>query len=509
MRKENRLLLFLLLLKFVLPFFLSHPVYELHRDEYLYYAQGQHIDLGYLENPPLIGFLAFLSSLFGGSFFWVKCWPALFGAATLWVTVQMAKELGGGWYAQAIAASGILFTAYLRIHFLFQPNFLEIFFWTFSAYLLVRFINTNEKRYLIFLAVSLAFGWYSKYSVLFFITALFGGLLLTYHRKVFTQKACWLALFSGVVLVLPNIAWQAVHNWPLLHHMKELQETQLQHLNRADFLKEQFLMLLPVAFVWTGGLFWLLKQKPYRVIGYTFLLILLLLMLGSGKGYYALGAYPMLLAAGGVWAEKISTSRRWLRAVFAGIILFLALPFVPVLLPVQSPADMAAFNQKYGLENLGLLRWEDGRNHPLQQDFADMLGWKELAQKTEAYFQQQPDSVKASTIVYCRSYGQAGGITYYAKDAYFHDKIISDNGSFLLWIPERLYFRHLLFVGRKMPEKDDEVFQHFSRVQVIDSCTNPYSRQYGNKIISFQNASDSAWLLANEGLREMKQQFSR
>lgn len=509
MRKETILLIFLLVLKFSLPFLLSHPAFELHRDEYLYYEQGQHLDLGYLENPPLIGLLAALSSLLGGSYFWIKFWPAIFGAATLWITVQMVKELGGRMYAQVVAALGIIFTAYLRIHFLFQPNFLEIFFWTVSAYYLVRFINTSEKKYIFFLAISLSLGWYSKYSVLFFVAALCGGFLLTYHRKVYTQKAFWLATLTGVVLILPNIAWQYLHNWPLLHHMRELRETQLQHLNRADFLKDQLLMLLPVLFVWLGGLFWLLTQKQYRIIGYTFLLILFLLMLGSGKGYYALGAYPMLLAAGGVWAEKVSASRSWLRITFAGLILLLSFPFIPVLLPLQRPAEMAAFNKKYGLADLGLLRWEDGENHPLQQDFADMLGWKELTQKTERLFQQQPDSTKAATMVYCASYGLAASMRFYASDAYFRDKIFSENGTFLLWAPSRIYFRHLIFVDDEMPEEDDDVLRRFASMTVVDSCNNPYSRQYGIKIFHFQNASDSAWIIASKDIRKEKEKFSR
>jgi hypothetical protein len=43
--------LFVAIVKFILPFILQSPVYELHRDEYLYYAQGQHFALGYLEKP--------------------------------------------------------------------------------------------------------------------------------------------------------------------------------------------------------------------------------------------------------------------------------------------------------------------------------------------------------------------------------------------------------------------------------------------------------------------------
>src|SRR5690349_21683201 len=134
MKKIPAIILLLAMLKFVLPFLLQHPAYELHRDEYLYYAQGQHLDLGFLENPPLIALMGWISSLLGGSFFWIKFWPSLFGAFTLLVSAGIARQLGGGLYAQLIVALGILFSAYLRVHFLFQPNFLDIFWCTAAAY---------------------------------------------------------------------------------------------------------------------------------------------------------------------------------------------------------------------------------------------------------------------------------------------------------------------------------------------------------------------------------------
>ncbi|MDQ3278374.1 MAG: glycosyltransferase family 39 protein [Bacteroidota bacterium] len=509
MKKENFLLLFLFLLKFSLPFLLSHPVYELHRDEYLYYEQGQHLALGYLENPPLIGVLAAASSLFGGGFFWIKFWPALFGVLTLWVMLKMVREWGGSIYAQVLAALGLIVTAYLRIHFLFQPNFLEIFFWTLAFYFLLCYLNTENKRYLFSLAIALTLGWYSKYSVLFFIAALFIGILLTHHRSLLAYKTFWLAALTGGLLVIPNVLWQYYHNWPLLHHMQELQETQLQHLNRFDFLKEQILFLLPVAFLWIAGLYALFKQKKYQLMAWVFVFIVILIMLGSGKGYYTLGAYPMLLASGAVWAERRSVQKKWLRPAFIAVILLLALPFIPVLLPLQKPADMASTNQKFGVGNFGLLRWEDGQNHPLQQDFADMLGWKELAQKAEALYQQQPDSAKASTFIYCASYGLAGGIKYYAKDPSFRSKIISENGSFLLWVPSQLRFSHLIFIDDEIPEGDDNVLKRFASSKTIDSCTNPNSRQFGAKIFHFQNASDSAWIIASHDIQGAKREFSR
>lgn len=497
----------LAVLKFALPFLLQHPAFELHRDEYLYYAQGQHLDFGFLENPPLIGLLGAISSLFGGSFFWIKFWPALFGVFTLLVAARIARELGGNLFAQTVAALGILLSVYLRTNFLFQPNFLDIFFWTLAAYYLIRYSNTEQTNYLYLLALALALGWWSKYSVLFFIVSFFLALLLSPQRNMLLKKQFWLAAALGIVCILPNIYWQWQHRWPLVHHMAELRDTQLQYINKTDFIKEQLLMLFPVLFVWFGGLIWLLRQPKYRIIAFIYLGIIMLLMLGSGKGYYSLGAYPMLLAAGGVWIERMGFLKNWIRYAAIAFILLLSVPFIPVLLPVQAPQQMAETNEKFGLGKLGILRWEDLQSHPLQQDFADMLGWKELTAKAENVFEGLPAFSKAHTMVYCGSYGQAGALRYYAKEEDFRNRIISGSGTFLLWMPLPLQVDNLILVDDEPPE--NPLFRHFEKAALIDSVTNPLSRQYGDKIYLFQRADSVANRIANENFEKMKAVFMR
>jgi len=137
-KKIDPVIIFLAVLKLVLPFLLINSAYELQRDEYLYYEQGHHLAFGYLENPPLIGLLSWLSSLAGGSVIAIKFWPGLIGAVTLLLTAAITRELGGGRFAQFLAALSMLLTAYLRIHILYQPNSLEIFAWCLSIYFLVR-----------------------------------------------------------------------------------------------------------------------------------------------------------------------------------------------------------------------------------------------------------------------------------------------------------------------------------------------------------------------------------
>ncbi len=499
------LILFLALIKFVLPLFLQQPLYELQRDEFLYYQQGQHFALGYLENPPLLSWLGMISSWFGGSEAWLKLWPCLFGAGTLVVTCLIASELGGNLFAQFLAGLSIITGAFLRVHYLYQPNCLDIFFWTLAIYFLTRYINSRQDKYIFGVTISLALGFWGKYSILFMAIAIVAGLLLSPYRSVLVKRKTFLATGLAFLIILPNIIWQYNHNWPLIHHMKELQETQLKYLNRFYFLKEQLLLLLPVFFVWVFGLVWVLRRPAYRIIGIIYFTVILLLMFGSGKGYYALGAYPMLLAAGAVALEQWTTRRYWIRYALSFIIIGFTGLILPMLLPVYKPQKLAAFYKRHDIENT----WEDQETHSLPQDFADMLGWKELTEKTERFYNSLPDYTREHMVIYCRHYGQAGSLKYYGRGTAFKNAVITDNGSFLLWIPDQLPMQHMLFVGKNMPGKDDIVFQHFGSVRLIDSVRNPYSRQFGDKIILFANIDAEGLQLAQDGLKGKKKEFIR
>ncbi|MFZ9388285.1 MAG: ArnT family glycosyltransferase [Chitinophagaceae bacterium] len=503
------LILVLALFKFLLPVILQDPVYELQRDEFLYYEQGQHPGLGYLENPPLLSWLGSVSSWFGGSESWIKLWPCLFGAATLVFTCLIAAELGGKLFAQFLAGFSVLTGAFMRIHFLFQPNILDIFFWTLAVYFIIRWVRDQKNRDLFGFMLSLALGWWSKYSILFIGAALIPALLLSPHRFIFTRKKFYLAILAAALIILPNLGWQYTHNWPVLHHMRELRETQLRFLSPTGFITEQLLLLFPVIPLWTVGLVWLMRKPAWRFLAYTYLFVLILLMLGSGKSYYALGAYPFLLAAGGVAWEKWLAKQDWKRYALSGVIVILTLPLIPVLIPVWKPEKLAPFYQKSGVAKSGVLKWEDGRNHLLPQDFADMLGWKEITEKTERFFKRLPVPAKENTIIYAQNYGQAGSLKYYCRSASFRNKVISDNGSFILWIPDELSMQHLIYVGENWPRPADSVFRHFARVTLVDSVRNPYSRQYGNKIIFYEQIDSGGLRMARESLNEIRQRFRR
>src|SRR5262245_51264004 len=84
---------------------LSITQYGYFRDELYYLASTDHLAWGYVEHPPLsIAVLALVRAALGDSLPALRLVPALAGAATVLLTGRMAGRLGGGAFAQGLAA---------------------------------------------------------------------------------------------------------------------------------------------------------------------------------------------------------------------------------------------------------------------------------------------------------------------------------------------------------------------------------------------------------------------
>lgn len=494
MKPINRFLYLLALIKFLLPFVLQDGFYEPHRDEFLYLAEGRHMAWGYMEVPPLLSVFAWLIHLCGGGFFWVKLWPSLFGAFTFIIVGKTILSLGGKWFALVLGFLPFVLAVYLRVHFLFQPNFLEIFFWTLLAWSMVSFVQTQQPKWLYYFGLSAGLGMMSKYSAAIFILSLLLGLLLTPQRKLFTNKHFYRAALLAFLIFLPNLLWQYQHHFPVVYHMQELQKTQLQYISPAGFLVDQLMMNLPCVFTWIAGLCWVSFSsagRQYRFMGWAWLLLMALLLITHGKNYYALGVYPILFAFGACWLEQVTIKKftlvRYALIAFALIIGYL---FIPIALPLYKPEKLAAFYKKRHIEKTGALKWEDLRNHPLPQDFADMLGWKEMAQKMARAYHSLDSNEKKRTIVFCDNYGQAGAVNYYGR-LYGLPETFSDNASFLYWMPEQADFDHIVLLTDDQEEMQHAFIKNFQSAVLVDSITSPYARERGDLVIVLKGADSS------------------
>jgi hypothetical protein len=273
--------------------------------------------------------------------------------------------------------------------------------------------------------------------------------------------------------------------------MKLLSKTQLVNVDRLDFLKEQVLFFLGSMFVILAAFvsfFVYPAFRKYQVFFWSFVFTLSLFTYLKAKGYYAIGLYPIFIAFGSVYLEYLFTKKLiWLRYVSILVMVALFIPIYRVAFPTKSPSTIAQNSKAY--QKLGLLRWEDGKDHELPQDFADMLGWRELAGKVDAEYAKMDD--QKHTLVLCDNYGQAGAINYYSK--YKNIRAVTMNADYIDWFPLDEEIRNVILIQNADDDdkerKREQAF--FEKVSLTGKIENPYARERGTSVYALLNAKVS------------------
>ena len=485
--KNIRLLIFILaILKFILPFVLQNGHYQPHRDEFLYLDQGNHLDWGYVENPPIISFFGYLTRLLGNEMVWIKFWPSLFGALTFYLTAEIVLSFGGASFAIFLLFLSFVVTGFLRIQFLLQPSFLDIFFCTAMALTLIKYVQSEKPYWLYLFGISVGLGIMSKYSAGFYFAALMAGLLFSKQAKVYLNFHLYLALIIAAIIVAPNIYWQYQHNFPIVNQMKEMQDVQGQSMTAGKFITDQFMLLLPVFYLWIMGILYIVLLKKgltsYSFLLTAFVLEIIYLLVTHGKGYYALNAYPPLLAIGAYnFARLTKKYVKILRYALITFSAFFGLFVAGMSIPVLPPDALAEIYESRNVINTGVLQWDDQQNHSLPQDFADMLGWKEITDRTLRVYSSFTEDIKAHTLIIADNSGIAGALNYFGKSqglpmAYCY------TGSYALWMPDNMEVKNIILISPQAGASNDDVYKHFKVADQMDDITIPYARESGLKI---------------------------
>ncbi len=489
MTKKTTILIAFIGLKFLLQFLLLSSVYELQRDEFLHLDQANHLAWGYLSVPPLTSWTSYIIQLLGNSIFWIKFFPALYGALTIFIVWKAIEELNGNLIALILGATCVLFSALLRINALYQPNSFDVLSWTVLYFILIKYIKTEDLKWLYVGAIAFAIGFLNKYNIVFLLIGVFPSLLITKHRKIFLKPGLYLAILMGLIFILPNLVWQYKNNFPVFYHLKELKQTQLVNVNRFDFLKNQLLFFIGSLIVIFSSFYALLFYKPfqkYRLFFFSILFTLIAFLYFHAKDYYAIGIYPIYIAFGSVFLADVLKDgwKKYLQPLAIAVPLLLFIPIYNVAFPNKSPEYIVQHSEKY--KKFGLLRWEDGKDHLLPQDFADMLGWKELALKVDSAYLKLPNRNK--TLILCDNYGQAGAINFYTKQ---NLKAVSFNADYLNWFDLSKEYDNLITIKeeKEVNVELQEKSQFFQNATLAGLITNQYAREYGTGIFVFTGAN--------------------
>jgi 4-amino-4-deoxy-L-arabinose transferase-like glycosyltransferase len=342
-------------------------------------------------------------------------------ALTVVLTGLTAAELGARRRGQVIAALCCAVAVFvLTVGHLLSTTTFDLLAWAALTYVIARAVRTGDDRLWLVAGVVLGLALLNKPLAAFLAVALLIGAAVAGPRRLFGNPWVWAGAFIALLLWAPWLLWQDRHDWPQLDVAESIQGGgSTSSEPRWAFLPFQFLLVSPLlAPVWIAGLVRLFRDeslRPFRFLGWTWVVLAAIFIVTGGKPYYIAGLFPLLLAAGGGavddWLAR-GTGRLRMGvlgaaiAVSAVISALIALP----LLPRDSTEPVLAANE----------------------DIGETIGWPSFVQTVADVSESIAGSDRV--VVFTENYGQAGAIDRYRGEINAPDATSGHNG-YWYWGP--------------------------------------------------------------------------
>ena len=425
--------------------------YGYFRDELYYLACGRHLAWGYVDQAPMIAFVARIALWLGASLPVLRVFPAIAGALLVALTMLLTWRLGGGRFAQAIAGLTVIFTPiYLAIDSLLTMNAFEPLFWMGCIYVLIRIVQTGDSRLWLWFGVFAGLGLMNKHSTGFFGLSVAIALLFTRERKEFAKPWIWIALAIALLIFSPNLIWQIQHHFPTIEDLRNVQVTGKNVvLPPLQFIWQQIMVMHPVLSpIWLAGLwhFFFGRGRRYRLLGWIFVIFFLMMMFLHGKDYYVVPIYPVLIAGGtAAWEGvlqrwRFTRGKLWAKAASAAVILVNGAILAPLMLPLLPPQHYQLYAQKVGFK---VAKEETQEHSPLPQFLSDQFGWPGLVRDVAQVYDSLPPEERAQTGILTGNYGEAGAVDFFGK-SYALPSAVSGHQTYFYWSTHGTNPRNLL-----------------------------------------------------------------
>lgn len=462
----------LVLVRLMLPLVTRDASWGLHRDELLYFAMADHFDLFTMQFPPVIALVAAAGRfVFGESVLSARVPAAVAGAAIVAAVLLTVRRLQGGPRAGLFAWLALLAApVFIRSSVLMHPVVFDQCWATLALAALTLAAHEREPRWWLLVGVALGLGALTKFSVAFVgISVGVAVLVIGDLRIQLATRWPWIAVAIAATLALPSLTGQMLHHWPFLQQMQALRRTQLDRVSPAAFLTGQLTLL-------SAGLICALAAMVAAVRGsardrtpiIAAAAMLLLMLALHGKDYYAAPVYPMVFAVGALQLERWSRRSPTVGVSLAALMCAGAIVVWPLGVPVLSPPAMIRYAQALGASEV--VKTNRGDVLQLPQDYADMLGWRELADSVGAVAERVPSAARADLTVVGANYGRAGALAFY-RDRARIPYPISTAGDFWAWGSGRASGAHAIVVADSA--SIDRLRELYRSVDVMRIVANP------------------------------------
>ncbi|MYS24154.1 Dolichyl-phosphate-mannose-protein mannosyltransferase [Streptomyces sp. DvalAA-14] len=438
------------------------PRYGFHIDELYFLDCARHLQASYVDQPVLAPLLARVSlSLFGVSEAGLRLWPALAAAGTVVVGGMTAREFGGARRAQLLAAvaTGTMPVLLGGAHIANTTSY-EVLAWAAIAFVVVRLGRTGDTRWWLAVGVLVGIGAEFNHLAAIFGIVLLAAVLLGPARRTVADRWLLAGAVAAVLLVLPDLWWQARHGWAMFAMTRALHRENGGPGNIPTWIVGQLGMsCLAMAVLWMAGLrfLWRSDRPLWRclVTAYAVLFVLFAVTTGA-QVYYLGGLYVCLLAAGAValdgWLHSRPGRLRDLMIATAASAGLLAV----IVLPVLPSSDVG---------------WTYGINTNSGQS----LGWPQLVGTVRQVWTGLPPGQRAHAVIFTADYGEAGAINELGRGTGLPTAVSAQNTDWW-WGPGDPQATTVLAVAPgpdNAPGYAAHLRQYFRVVRVAATLSNP------------------------------------
>lgn len=460
------------MLRFALPLVTLDSSWEIHRDEFLYFAMGDHLDLFRMQFPPLIAIIARIGrALFGDSVWAARVPAAAAGAVLTAVVLLLTRRLGGGRFA--VLTVWLAFLAaplVVRASVLMQPVIFDQLWATLAIAALTLAEHERNPRWWLVVGASLGLGALTKFSIAFVgISIGVTTAVVPALRQQLGTRWPWIAVLTGALLSIPSLSGQVVHDWPFLQQMDALRRAQLDRVGAGEFWSGQLLMLAASSICVVAGVIAAIRGSvTERVPVIAGACIVGLMFALHGKPYYAGPAYPCVIVIGALALEHALSGRRLAGLAVSALLAASAAAIWPLGVPSLPPGKLIRYAAALGVAEA--VQTNQGVTLQLPQDYADLLGWRALSDTVGAIVARLPAAERSDLTVVGNNYGQAGALAFHRRRVGIPYPI-STAGDFFAWGPGTATGNHLIVVGA--PRDTSDLARLFRSVEVLRIIHNP------------------------------------
>jgi dolichol-phosphate mannosyltransferase len=210
----RRVAIYLVAVGFLLRLVYITQIELLPEDSY-YWNYAQHLDLGYLDHPPMVAWLIWLgTAVFGDSEFGVRIGALCCAAVASLFAYRLTRNLFGEPSAVVALVLMQVLPFFFLAGMLMTPDAPLTAAWAAALYFLERALIAGRSRAWLLAGLSIGLGLISKYTIGLLVPAMVLFVILdSQSRRWLSRWEPYAALIIAGAIFSPVIAWNAQHEW--------------------------------------------------------------------------------------------------------------------------------------------------------------------------------------------------------------------------------------------------------------------------------------------------------